>query len=495
MRSFKVLVLTLVAAVPVFAAEEPTRAAATPLAVMHITPDTVTWEAEAPGDLELTVAGPDGAVVRRQFAAGEAPTFALYGEDGQRLPDGVYTYELRAVRELRPRRSLLLSGSVEVRDGSFVEPEARETSEEGGLRAAFEADQVISDDLIVDGRACIGEECVDGDNITTLKLKAPDVRIVFDDTPDGWSPSHDWMIEINDGLVGSHERFSILSAGEPGSTPFTIRGGAPDHSLYVTSTGNIGLGTSTPGAKLHLYGTATSDVLGSAGPDPSAGPAFNFGYGGASFGRGAGLLNARPDASATAPNPSLRFLTANVQRMIITNTGNVGIGTSTPGATLEVASGEIRIPGGTASASGSPTHFRWFADGKNYIRGTTLMADDGGSVGIGTVSPASKLHVNGGDIRVSGGSFIDDGVTLFAPDYVFEPDYELMPLDEQAAFVRAEKHLPNVPNAAEIRASGLNLSQFQMRLLEKIEELTLYTLAQQEQIAALAAKVEALEAK
>ena len=123
------------------------------------------------------------------------------------------------------------------------------------------------------------------------------------------------------------------------------------------------------------------------------------------------------------------------------------------------------------------------------------MADDGGSVGIGTAAPASKLHVHGGDIRVSGGSFIDDGVTLFAPDYVFEPDYELMPLDQLAAFVRREKHLPNVPKAAEIRASGLNLSQFQMRLLEKIEELTLYTLAQQEQIAALAAKVEALEAK
>ena len=60
-----------------------------------------------------------------------------------------------------------------------------------------------------------------------------------------------------------------------------------------------------------------------------------------------------------------------------------------------------------------------------------------------------------------------------------------MPLEELREFVTKEKHLPNVPNAREVKEQGLNLSQFQMRLLEKIEELTLYTLSQQEQIADL----------
>jgi hypothetical protein len=267
--------------------------------------------------------------------------------------------------------------------------------------------------------------------------------------------------------------------------------------------------------------------------------------------------------------------------MIITNTGNVGIGTSAPGAALHVAAGEVRIPGGTASVNGFPTHFRWPPDGKNYIRGTTIIADDGGDVGIGTsapgarlhvvggtagtasmqvrntnasgfsgieylddagtvvsflgvdnannttrlnsigfypiailtestervrvtsagdvgigtTAPSSRLHVNGGDVRVSGGSFIDDGVTLNVPDYVFESGYELLPLEELAAFVNREKHLPNVPKAEEIKASGLNLGQFQMRLLEKLEELTLYTLAQHEALSGLREENEQLRAR
>lgn len=115
-----------------------------------------------------------------------------------------------------------------------------------------------------------------------------------------------------------------------------------------------------------------------------------------------------------------------------------------------------------------------------------------GRVGLGTNVPADRLHVNG-NVRITGGSFIDDGVTLMAPDYVFEPDYALRPLDELAAFVAKEKHLPNVPSAADIRQGGLNLSQFQMRLLEKVEELTLYTLEQHQRLNALEAENAALK--
>lgn len=362
----------------------------------------------------------------------------------------------------------------------------------------------MNDDLIVTGGACVGTDCVVGDaDFGRVSLKQDFVSLSFIDTHAVFDAGSDWLIFVNE-LIGPNARFSIFDL-DAGKTPFTLISGAPDDSLYVRSNGNLGLGTSapaqdihvisgnspalrleqdvtggltaqtwdvlgnetgfsvrdvtsaskvpfkiqngaptdslfirstgavgigttTPAAKLHLFGSALNDVFAGFGPSPASGPAFNIGYGADSFGRGSGFLNVRPDASAVPPNPSLRFATADVQRMIITNTG---------------------------------------------------------SIGIGTLSPASLLHVNGGDVRVTGGSFIDDGVTLNAPDYVFEPDYLLMPIEELGDFVAREKHLPNVPSAAEIKGNGLNISQFQMRLLEKVEELTLYLIDQQEEIETL----------
>jgi hypothetical protein len=97
-----------------------------------------------------------------------------------------------------------------------------------------------------------------------------------------------------------------------------------------------------------------------------------------------------------------------------------------------------------------------------------------GRVGIGTSNPGYTLHVAGA-IHADGGY---SAPVETPPDYVFEPSYKLMPLRDLESFVTKEKHLPSVPNAAEIKKEGLNIGEFQMKLLEKIEELTLYTLQQ-----------------
>ena len=512
-----VITCALISALP--AMGEEVRQPPKPIAEMSGSAARIDWlPASDAESLALTVAGPDDFYVRREFESGETPSLSLFDTKGERLPDGTYTYELRvvprvaadireklartreagdeyAVRELQrrgklPERPVVQSGYFSVIGGSFANQgeenysSSHSSSKPRTPNLVTAADQVISDDLIVTGITCLGIDCANGEvfQSSPLKLKENSIRIAFEDTSTASGfPSNDWRIVINDSQSGGANRFSIEDI-DGAKTPLTIRAGAPSNSLYVTDSGQLGLGTSTPAAPLHIYGGATADAWIGMGPDPASGPAFNFGYGGGSFGRGAAFLNARPDASAVAPNPSLRFLTANVERMIITNAGRVGIGTSSPGARLEVTGGEVRFPPG-AGAAGF-THFNWEGDGRNYIRGTTLIADNAGSVGIGTSTPTSKLHVNGGDIRVSGGSFIDDGVTLNAPDYVFEPSYKLMPLHELREFVAQEKHLPNIPGAAEIKEQGVNLSQLQMRLLEKIEELTLYTLAQHEQIQA-----------
>ena len=85
------------------------------------------------------------------------------------------------------------------------------------------------------------------------------------------------------------------------------------------------------------------------------------------------------------------------------------------------------------------------------------------------------------------------GTTAPAPDYVFDSTYELMPIQKLADFIRTEKHLPNVPDATSIKSNGLNMSHFQMRLLEKIEELTLYTIDLKAQNDALQKRLDALE--
>jgi hypothetical protein len=80
--------------------------------------------------------------------------------------------------------------------------------------------------------------------------------------------------------------------------------------------------------------------------------------------------------------------------IIFDNGSGVGIGTQTPNAKFEVAYGEVRLPAGKDSTAGL-TSFNYLGNGINYLRGTTVIADTGGNVGIGTASPGAKLDVSG----------------------------------------------------------------------------------------------------
>jgi hypothetical protein len=146
-------------------------------------------------------------------------------------------------------------------------------------------------------------------------------------------------------LEGNETRFTIRNTTN-GTYPVMISSAAPTYSINVSSLGRVGFGTSLPEGNIHVYGTALADVFAGIGPSPAAGPALNFGYSGSTYGRGSGFFNSRPDALAVAPNPSLRFATANVQRMIITNLGRVGLGVGNPSHPLHLASGAHVTAGG-----------------------------------------------------------------------------------------------------------------------------------------------------
>ena len=115
-----------------------------------------------------------------------------------------------------------------------------------------------------------------------------------------------------------------------------------------------------------------------------------------------------------------------------------------------------------------------------------------GRVGIGTSSPSDTLDVAG---NVRAVSFIAGNTTLNVPDYVFSENYSLMPLEALRAYIARERHLPGMPGAREVAKEGLDLGRFQMKLLEKIEELTLRILEQDEALRAQRLRVERLAAE
>lgn len=105
-----------------------------------------------------------------------------------------------------------------------------------------------------------------------------------------------------------------------------------------------------------------------------------------------------------------------------------------------------------------------------------------GNVGIATQSPNYKLDVNG-IIRAN-----EIIVNTTGADFVFEEDYQLRPLSEVKAFITENKHLPEIKSAQEMQENGVGVNELQIQLLQKIEELTLYILQQEDRIKALEAK-------
>lgn len=95
-----------------------------------------------------------------------------------------------------------------------------------------------------------------------------------------------------------------------------------------------------------------------------------------------------------------------------------------------------------------------------------------GNVGIGTTTPDSKLTVKGNihaeEVKVD--------LSVPGPDYVFKENYDLRSLEEVQNYIKEHGHLPNIPSAKEMETNGIQLGKMNMRLLEKIEELTLYVI-------------------
>jgi hypothetical protein len=176
----------------------------------------------------------------------------------------------------------------------------------------------------------------------------------------------------------------------------------------------------------------------------------------------------------------LDFRTKDIQRMSITATGNIGIGTISPTAQLHTT-GSVRLAGLTSDSTKtrvlvSDTSGNLFYRNASTISGpwqytNGVVYDSADAIAIGTSNPQGyKLAVNGTAIFTK----VKVKTAGTWPDYVFQKGYPLPDLKELEAYLVKYRHLPGIASEAEVQQDGIDLGDHQAALLKKVEELTLY---------------------
>lgn len=306
------------------------------------------------------------------------------------------------------------------------------------------------------------------------------------------SSSFDATIRLNNTGTNGTDFFmsSTSDTWSVGGKKFVMGHGIPQSSnidLSLNDAGYLGLGTIAPEGLLHLNSDGDASLIIEADAGNNSGTEnYNprielrqdekqvmgaFGFIGSN---NAIYLNSIANSlyMVNEFDAPIHFGTDSTIRMTLSRLGNLGLGTTSPLGKLSVESGSgygynfnegkgIVIKDGESN-TGSDFEIQ---DPNGNVN---LIVTDAGRLGIETANPTHLLSVNG--------TILSKEVIVNTEwsDFVFEEDYDLMPLQKLELYIRCNKHLPEIPSATDVETNGISLGNMEAKLLQKIEELTLY---------------------
>jgi hypothetical protein len=316
-------------------------------------------------------------------------------------------------------------------------------------------------------------------------------------------PNKHFQIKTNGG-------FQLLNQSDNPNSYLSANGG---NSYIGYLGGNLGIGTNTPSSQLHIYGTSQKLLKLENTLDYDAGIEFKSNL--ANFKIGAGI--------GSASNSFVIYdLAAGKSRLFINSNGNIGIGANSTNSKVEIVNkGEgaellkltterpwvfRQINTGSTSqldlhSTVSDKNFKITSLNNNRVAqffvsdvaasNKVFLVPDGGNVGIGTTTTGShKLAVDGSigarEIQVESSDW---------SDFVFEDNYELKSINELESYIEKNKRLPDIPSASEVEKDGIKIGEMNAKLLQKVEELTLYLIEQNKMIKAQQKEIEELKSR
>ena len=331
----------------------------------------------------------------------------------------------------------------------------------GLLPAATHAQAVLSGDHSVDGALCVGEGCTGSEDFGdfALKIKQNNTWLKFEDNSSTSSfPTNDWQIRVNDSANGGAEYFAIVD-DETGNPILRLEAGAPGASIFVASDGHVGLGTVIPTDELHIFDAIDPGIT---FEDPS--------WRWTLAGNVGGFYLFDPQNSAI---PFEIRSGAPTRALYIDSEGQVGLGTDTPAAPLEI------------SGADSFSFFRITATGAATNEAVDIVFTEG-PLGTGELrynivdgdGPEMRLNADG-DMTIDG-TLTTAGSCSVGCDAVFDANYPLPTIEEHHARTLALGYLPNVGPTRD--GEPWDVTDKMGRILNELEHAHLFIAGQQQEI-------------